>query len=298
MTSKILALALLLAWTASPSAAQSKTFTIYDPEGGYELFLSGINDAGHAVGMSRRVPGEERGLLAAGRVLTDYQYPGLVQTYFNGINNRGLIVGRAISFSGGLPTYIPFTFQNGAFIPLPPLPPGFAPYGAYGVNDAGDIVGIARNSQGINFAGFLLKNGSYTLIQVPGASSTFALGVNQDTVVGYFDPAGSDTSTGFLLRNGQYSYLSVPGADKTFASGINQRGDVVGGYFVYEPGGFRLREAGAFHFRNGQYTRIRLPRTNQNSLSGINNRLDAAGFYRSASVNASEGYVGMIVHLR
>jgi probable HAF family extracellular repeat protein len=66
----------------------------------------------------------------------------------------------------------------------------------FGINNAGQIVGAYIGSSTIN--GFLLDQGNYTTLDVPGASYTSAQGINASgQIVGYYWDAGG-TSHGFL----------------------------------------------------------------------------------------------------
>jgi len=69
---------------------------------------------------------------------------------------------------------------------------------AIGINARGDIVG--QYSAGGSNHGFLLdKEGSFTTIDVPGASSTSALGINpRGDIVGDYSAGG--ISHGFLAQ--------------------------------------------------------------------------------------------------
>ena len=77
--------------------------------------------------------------------------------------------------SGGVYTYIDVPGANQTL--------------AYGINDAGQIVGVSWNGP----HGFLLSGGVYTSIDVPGAVETYAAGINDaGQVVGrYFEGGGS-----------------------------------------------------------------------------------------------------------
>jgi hypothetical protein len=71
-------------------------------------------------------------------------------------------------------------------------------YGCFGIIPRGDIVGVTIDSSG-NDHGFLLSDGSFTAIDVPGAGSTDANDINPrgDIVGDYFDSTGNEH--GFLL---------------------------------------------------------------------------------------------------
>jgi probable HAF family extracellular repeat protein len=59
-------------------------------------------------------------------------------------------------------------------------------------------------------SGFLLSGGSFTTLTVPGASQTYAYGINNaGQIVGYYK--GSDRMAhGFLLSGGSYTTIDLP----------------------------------------------------------------------------------------
>src|SRR5262249_47353095 len=85
-----------------------------------------------------------------------------------------------------------------------------------------------------NFAhGFLLSNGAYTILDVPGATDTEAYGINNvGQIVGSY--RNSTGTHGFLLSNGAYATLDGPSISfpitYTVAYGINDFGQIVGLY--------------------------------------------------------------------
>src|SRR5215831_18369799 len=88
-------------------------------------------------------------------------------------------------------TEAPYTFTT---INGPAADSGETIY-AFGVNAAGDIVGA------VGIHGFLYSGGTFTPIDVPGAFSTAAQGINNNSqIVGsYRDSVGTH---GFLYRDG------------------------------------------------------------------------------------------------
>src|SRR5437588_683767 len=122
----------------------------------------------------------------------------------------GLLLGTA-GDAASQPTYTFTTLDvPGASFPTTSI-------NAYGINDAGQIVG--DYSVGRTDHGFLFENGSYTTLDVPGASFTGAYGINASgQIVGdYFDARGGH---GFLFDNGIYTTLDAPGSMRTSANGI------------------------------------------------------------------------------
>lgn len=77
--------------------------------------------------------------------------------------------------------------------------PGSSLTAAYGVNDAGTIVGsFFREETGRNLYGFVWNNGVFTEIEAPGATQTFVSSINDSGEIAgyYFDAAG--TKHGFV----------------------------------------------------------------------------------------------------
>jgi uncharacterized membrane protein len=124
--------------------------------------------------------------------------------------------------------------------------------------------------------GFIVQNGVFSSIVPPGASSTFALGLNDsDQVVGDFQDASNVFHGFFRDSNGAISTLDVPfaGATATLAYDINNYGVIVGQYTGYH--GF----VHGFIYFQGQFTSFNYPGSVQTSIRGINNKGDITGYY-------------------
>ena len=90
--------------------------------------------------------------------------------------------------------------------------------------------------------GFSMHQGSFTTIDVPDATATYARGLNAqgDVVGGYLDTSGRH---GFLLHQGTLTTLEDPSGAGTLLDpvGINSSGDIVGVYSAPLPNaGFLL----------------------------------------------------------
>src|SRR5262249_35725742 len=107
------------------------------------------------------------------------------------INNRGQIVGLdQTSFTGFLLSGTSYTHVG----------PGAIASQAWGINDAGDIVGNARLTRSLA-VGFLYRAGNYSPIIFPDSNMTFASGINNSgVIVGNYGPPTE--FKGFLLNNG------------------------------------------------------------------------------------------------
>ena len=161
------------------------------------------------------------------------------QDQLSAVNNHDVAVGFYLNGSGRYRGYA-YNIKTGKFalVTKPGAPTGgSAPsLTAYGINNAGDVVGEYTASGG-TIDGFIkLAGGAFHTIAVPGAAETVALGLNDnDTVVGgYLDSTGSSTTVhGFIWRIGGTLITMVddPSAtDFTVLNSINNEGDIVGYY--------------------------------------------------------------------
>jgi probable HAF family extracellular repeat protein len=219
--------------------------TVDDPLAGTAPFQGtsamGINDRGDIVGTYYDANWGGHGFVLSGGRYTTLDDPNAAPAAFGGTlvfhnNDRGDIVGAYIAVNG---TEHGFLFSNGRYTTLDATLAG--PGGntaAYGINNAGQIVGFFSTADGSVLGGFLLSDGQYTALNVPDASYVLPTGINdRGQVVGlYFD--ASFNGHGFLYSNGQYTTVDDPDAANTsdfgsasYAYGINDRGQVVGEFY-------------------------------------------------------------------
>jgi uncharacterized membrane protein len=161
--------------------------------------------------------------------LTSIDFPGGTLTTARGINNHGDIVG---AYSIGGPRHA-MLLKKGKFIPLAPTTILGTIYSeATNINDRGDITGQMIDDNGFAH-GFLLTGGVLTQLDFPGASDTFALGINDfGLVAGYWDIVDANGNVlanhGFTWKDGAFTQFDFPGVAVTGLFGINARGDLVG----------------------------------------------------------------------
>jgi probable HAF family extracellular repeat protein len=156
-----------------------------------------------------------------------------------------------------------------------------------GINNAGQIVG-GDTSNG----GFLLKNGVFTSINIPG-TCTAPAGINsQGQIVGYFDASDcTENPQGFIYSGGAFTTINVPGALATEPNGINDSGTIVGQFFP-QTGALQ-----GFIYSSGTYTTLSFPGAASTGARGINNTGQIAGFYTDASgANHAFIYTGGTFH--
>ena len=102
---------------------------------------------------------------------------------------------------------------------------------AFGINDRGDIVGRWFDFDE-NIHGFLLRNGRFTPLDVPGAITTGALDINNFGVVVGRTVDAEGVSHGFVWKDGRFKLFDYPGAVQTMARGIDDFGRITGTYVM------------------------------------------------------------------
>jgi probable HAF family extracellular repeat protein len=241
----------------------------------------------------------------------DYTYvrisvPGSVETWANGINARGDIVGLYFTAEARYG----YLLRKGVYTTLP-LPEGAVGLGARAINARGDIVGGFDGSDGA-LHGFLLSDGQYTAFDRAGSSATSAFGLNNaGEIVGVSDNGGyllrdgnfhpapsgavrgvqynvfdiqdngrvlvgtaiSDAAiTGFISRrHGEIELIVHPDASLgcTGIRGTNERGDLVG-FFVTDGCDPPFGNTHGFVLRDGEFTAIDFPGARSSDAFGIN----------------------------
>jgi hypothetical protein len=149
---------------------------------------------------------------------------------------------------------------------------------AFGVNDAGQIVGDYLDSAGVAH-GWKLTGGKFSTIDVPfsGATATGANGINDSgEIAGGWDGSGV-TQHGFTLIGNTFTSFDYPGAVATWAWSLNNKGDIVG-YYVETDGVFH-----GFVLRGGTYTSLDPPGSVWTVPSGIDDAGDVVGAYCTTS---------------
>jgi probable HAF family extracellular repeat protein len=109
--------------------------------------------------------------------------------------------------------------------------PGAAATYAFGVNDAGQIVGFFREASRKGHGFLRTATGAFTTIDVPGAATTSAMKINRaGQIAGTFADARGKFHGFLRAPTGTFTTIDVPGAIGTFAQGINNAGQIVGAF--------------------------------------------------------------------
>ncbi len=254
------------------------TYATLDVSGGNNTAAYGVNDAGQIVGSfaSNGAPGGVHGFLYSGGTFSQINVPGGAYTEAFGINNAGQIVGWYQVDGGG---QFGFLDTGGSFSQIQ-----FGPTYtiAHGINDPGAIVGYWNDIRGQH--GFLLVGGTFTTLDVPGASVpgyTKAYGINNSgQIVGYFFVNGVGDH-GFLYSGGVFTQIDFPGAyGATQVFGINDLGWIVG-----------TGSAGAFVDVGGSFSTLAVPGARSTTPLGINHQGKVVGLYFGTADGLQHGFI-------
>lgn len=159
---------------------------------------------------------------------TPIDVPSAANTWPTGINNAGDIVG---TYGDQSATY-GFLYQGGKMY-YPLQVPGGGYYQDFnGISNTGSIVGYYSSSTSPYTRGFLDVGGTFTPINVPGATRTYPMGINSSgDIVGYSigtNPLVPTNPEAFLYHAGTFTTFLPPGSEVAYATGINDNGEIVG----------------------------------------------------------------------
>ena len=195
-------------WYTLPASASIRrgfvlrdgVFSTIDPPGSIFNNILGLNERGDIVGrFCIRTPcrepgsGDFHGLLLSDDEFTVLDVPGSIETNAWSINSRGEILGGFGRAGGGVELFL---YRQGDFTTITPPAGKFFSEDNGGINSRGDIVGKYCNSSpcliGPSGNAFVLINGRFTTLEVPGSRGGAASDINEsrDVVGGYFDSAG------------------------------------------------------------------------------------------------------------
>jgi hypothetical protein len=213
--------------------------------------VNGINEAGTAVGTYTDAHSFSHSFLRSPKgaitLLPDPISQGCSGMF--DINNAGVLVGfgaaNVDSFLSNIGLH-GLLWRDGRYVQIDY--PGALGTGCNGINDEGQIVGWYLDAD-LNTNGFLLDMAGAQLLEtfddhfhtlnVPGALSTVALGLNNEgQIVGHYEDA-SQVQHGFLLSHGVYTTVDFPGQTGNELYRINDHREMVGNY-NYENNAFRV----------------------------------------------------------
>jgi probable HAF family extracellular repeat protein len=214
-----------------------------------------------------------------GYTFTTFDGPGGSPTTANGINSKGTVVGFTTA------NMINSNFLRTSGGTFSALDIGDPAGMANAVDTAGDVVGVA------NGEAFLLKSGmTPTALMPPGATSSVALGINDNgVIVGQFVNAAGVTP-GFIYDGTTYTTVT-PTAQSTVTNlqGVNTQGTAVG--FYSEGDGGTVQHGFSYDMGSKAVTLLADPATARitsgglalTQFLGVNDSGQAVGYYQTTN---------------
>jgi len=238
-------------------------------------------------------------IVAAAYVFTPVVIPGASSISIWGINDQGQAVVQT-DIGGGLSGI----YRGGTFTPLPSAGSGVKLF-AFGINNAGVVVGSKTTTADPNETGFILTGSVYKYFSRPGFTNIEGRAIgNSGLVTGTswnLDQDGNPTSyAGFVYDPstetftdatppGAFGFIVMQGINKSgVISGSGRQADIGGCAFIWQMGIFTNANSAAVPFLDririaGGFARAR----------GINDRGLIAGFTDADETESSVvGFVG------
>jgi probable HAF family extracellular repeat protein len=205
-------------WSQNPSGTQQAFVSTPNglkalSSGSSDSYAYGINNSGTVVGTTY-VNGTAHGTIWSGSGGTDLG----ANSYAMAINNSGEVVGG----NGDA-----FTAVNGQVQSLA-NPSGVNWSAAYGINDAGTVVGDGQLANG-SFRGIIWSPaGSMILMGTLGGTSSEATDINNSGEVVGFASVSSGYQHAFSMMDALMIDLGTLGGGSSYAYGVNNSGEIVG----------------------------------------------------------------------
>ena len=212
----------------------------------------------------------------------------------NGLNNALTVVGGSNNAA--------FALNGALFSQLPNVNGTTAAEIAFGINNAGLVVGQYTDSSTGTNPGFLYSGGSFTILNpVANAAVTNAQGVNNNGLVTGFYSVDGVHQHGFFYNSGTSSFSlppdpNIPNLVLTQFLGLNDLGIAVGYYQL--PDG--SQHGFLYNIATQTYTFLDDPNAATSGLSitqitGINDAGEITGFYVDANTGLQRGFIGTAV---
>jgi len=185
-----------------------------------------INDVGQVVGGD--IQNDPFLYDIATGTFTLFKFPDpAIQVYATGINNAGVIVGKAYVYGWGV--HAGFKIVNGA-LTLVRLP-GVASTELTSINNLGQITALARDAHNNIVGSYLLNPGQKPrLVSIPSSPSAYVVGINDNGIFAGDVPFGCCFNAGFEWVPPIVVPVVKPGNEYTYSNGINNSNQVVGSY--------------------------------------------------------------------
>jgi len=224
------------------------------------------------------------GFTLHGALYQVFTVPGSVDNETTGINSAGEIVGIYRAVGGDIHGFLD---NAGTFTTLDVSGPGTLTE-PIDINDSGEIVGIFQDAANVLHGFYTLDSGvSFTVFDVPSATSTLAAGVNSAGAISGVWTDSFSMTHGFLFSGGTFTSFDFPLAKSTTAIGINDSNEIAG-YFVDA-----ASVNHGFIYSAGHFTRVDVAGAAGTQLTRIKNKGQVTGLYMDTSTSGeSHGLTG------
>lgn len=256
-----------VAFNPQPDPPAKFDYQVIDVAGAVNTYAYGINNAGTIVGYTDDGVTIAHGAIRNGATVTGYDVPGAVSIFSEiyAVNNAGRIAG---AYYDGVGLF-GFTHDTGAPVKLDP---GGIDVFAFGINDAGSVVGRHAGADGVPH-GWVWNGSSFSGVDRPGAARTIVHDIdNAGRMVGFSGDAAGLATHAFIRDAGGFTDIDVPGALGTLAFGTNDLGWVVGEWF----------DANATHgllVRGDHFVNIDIPGADFTEVTGVNDDGTLVGIF-------------------
>ncbi len=213
----------LSALSAHPAAAQGYTVTDVGPLGAGASTVVAINNRGQILGSQYFVGG----YLQTGADILSFGGP---QTFPNGLNDGGLIVGRSISPDNSTHAWL---YAGGTMRDLGSLGGSYS--SANTINNLGQIVGCFQTAAGYLHACLFTPDGPVDLGTLAGGNSAAMAINNLGQAVGWADVPGG-LQYPCVFSDGQITNLGWATGQTGTATTINDKGQIAGWYSLIGEG--------------------------------------------------------------
>ena len=159
--------------------------------------------------------------------------------------------------------------------------------GVSGTIVVGDYQRVVGNST--QHLSFIYDGSTYTDLVVPGASNTYATGVSDGTIAGYYNQSGGQNQ-GFIYDGSTFTTLNVPGAASTSIADVSG-GNVVGNYVTVE-GQAAIRHG--FIYDGSAFTTLDYPGGYFTEVLGVDGDTVVGYYVEDAIVNGTRPYHGFV----
>jgi probable HAF family extracellular repeat protein len=198
-------------------------------------------------------------------------HPGAFMTPV-GLNERGELLGEALTGPLGAQHQIAFTWRNGRFAPLTYRRSSWVDVTA--LNDRGGVIGDANRAP----AGAVVwRAGNATALPTLGGKTTAAAALNDRGQVVGTSATGDGRSHAFLWQNGVMTDLGTLGGSTSRATAINERGQITGTSTT------RGGRTHAFLWQSGAMTDLGSLRGVDSYPTAMNDAGEVVGFTASAA---------------